>query len=57
MKHQLCIFHIIKNHHTDTFKNIKRVSRRINTINKEITNNKQLEEDIRDKNYSKKKKK
>lgn len=61
MKHQLCIFHIIKNHHTDTFKNIRRVSRRINTINKEINRNKttidMLKEDIQDDDYSEKKKK
>ena len=61
MKHQLYIFHIIKNHHTDTFKNIRRVSRRINTINKEISRNKttidMLKEDIQDDDYLRKEEK
>lgn len=32
LKHQLCIFHILKNHHDSSFKSIGRVSKRINTI-------------------------
>ena len=40
MKHQLCVFHIIKNHHTKTFKPIGKVSRRIRTIDKTIPSNK-----------------
>ena len=42
MKHQLCVFHIIKNHHTNSFKNISRVSRRIKTIQKQIATNKNI---------------
>ena len=60
IKHQLCIFHIIKNHHTKTFRNISRVARRLRTINKNINGNKttinMLEEEIKNNNYSKKKK-
>ena len=40
IKHQLCIFHIIKNHHTKTYRNISRVSRRIRTIYSNINGNK-----------------
>ncbi len=60
LKHQLCIFHILKNHHDNSFKNINKVSRRINTINNNIKRNKNtiktLEQDIKDNDYSKKKK-
>ena len=61
MKHQLCVFHIIKNHHTDSFKNISRVSRRIKTIQKQIATNKnmikKLNQDKKDETLSKKKRK
>ena len=61
LKHQLCIFHILKNHHDNSFKSIRRVSRRINTINNNITKNektiKTLEKEIKDSDFSKKKKK
>ena len=61
MKHQLCVFHIIKNHHTDSFKNIRRVSRRIKTIQKQIATNKnmikKLKQDKKDETLSKKKRK
>lgn len=40
MKHQLCVFHILKNHHSKTFKSIGKVSRRIRTIDKTIPSNK-----------------
>lgn len=60
IKHQLCIFHIIKNHHTKTYRNISRVSRRIRTIYSNINGNKttinMLDEEIKNNNYSKKKK-
>ena len=59
--HQLCIFHILKNHHSKTFRVISRVSRRIRTIYKTIISNKttikMLETEIRENNISKKKKK
>lgn len=60
LKHQLCIFHILKNHHDYSFKSINKVSRRINTINTNLERNKDtiklLEQDIKDNNFSKKKK-
>lgn len=60
IKHQLCIFHIIKNHHTKTYRNISRVSKRIRTIYSNINRNKTtinvLEEEIKNNNYPKKKK-
>ena len=59
-KHQLCIFHIIKNHHTKTYRNISKVARRIRTIDNQIANNKTtinlLENEIKNNNISKKKK-
>lgn len=61
MKHQLCVFHIIKNHHTNSFKNISRVSRRIKTIQKQIATNKniikKLKQDKKDQDLSQKKRK
>lgn len=61
IRHQLCVFHIIKNHHSKTFKSISRVSRRIRTIYKTIASNKttieMLETEIRENNLSNKKKK
>lgn len=60
IKHQLCVFHIIKNHHTKTFRSISKVARRIRTIDNQITNNKTtinlLENEIKNNNLSKKKK-
>ena len=60
IKHQLCIFHIIKNHNTKTYRNISRVSRRIRTIYSNINGNKTtiniIEEEIKSNNFSKKKK-
>lgn len=60
IKHQLCIFHIIKNHHTKTYKNISRLSRRIKTIYKNIAENKKtintIEEEIKNNNLTKNKK-
>ena len=60
IKHQLCIFHIIKNHHSKTYTNISRVARRIRTIYSNIKGNKttinMLEKEIMNNNYSKKKK-
>lgn len=60
IKHQLCVFHIIKNHHTKTYRNISRVSRRIRTIYNKIASNNttinMLKDEIRNNNYSKKKK-
>ena len=60
IKHQLCIFHIIKNHHSKTYTNISRVARRIRTIYSNIKRNKttinMLKEEIINNNYSKKKK-
>lgn len=60
-KHQLCIFHIIKTHHNKTYPQISKVSRRINTIIKKIAENnktiKQLQEILKDDDYSQKKKK
>lgn len=60
VKHQICIFHVIKIHHTPSFKNIKRLTRRINTINKQISSNKttieMLTEQIKKDNLTKKKK-
>ena len=40
VKHQICIFHVIKNHHDDSFKSIRFLKRRIKTINNQILNNK-----------------
>ena len=61
LKHQLCIFHVIKNHHDKAFKSIRRVSRRINTIDNQIEKNKDtintLEKEIKDPDFSVKKKK
>lgn len=60
IKHQLCIFHIIKNHHDKTFKSIRKISKGIISINNKIENNKEtiteLENIIEDDDYSKKKK-
>ena len=60
IKHQLCLFHIIKNHHTKTFKMISKISRRIRTIDNQILNNKTtislLEKEIKNNNLSIKKK-
>ena len=61
MKHQLCVFHIIKNHHTKTFKPIGKVSRRIRTIDKTIPSNKttieMIKNEIRNNNLTEDKKK
>ena len=60
IKHQLCIFYIIKNHHTKTFKSISKVAKRIRTINNQIANNKTtmdlLANEIKNNNLSEKKK-
>ena len=60
IKHQLCVFHIIKNHHTKSFKSISKVARRIRTIYKQISSNKttinMLHEQIKNNNLSEKKK-
>ena len=60
IKHQLCVFHIIKNHHDKTFKRIAKRARRIKTIDKKRASNKttinMIKKDIKDNNYSKKKK-
>ena len=60
IKHQLCIFYIIKNHHSKTYTNISRVARRIKTTYSNIKRNKttinMLKEEIINNNYSKKKK-
>lgn len=60
VKHQMCIFHIIKNHHDDSYKHISRIKRRINTINSQIPANKttieSLKNQIRNGNLTKKKK-
>lgn len=60
LKHQLCIFHVIKNHHDNSFKSINRVSRKINTITNAIERNnaiiKSLKKDIKDDDFSEKKK-
>lgn len=39
IKHQLCVFHIIKNHHTKSFTTLSRLSRRIKTIYETIASN------------------
>ena len=60
VKHQLYIFHIIKNHHDKSFKSIRTVKKRIKTINNQITANittiEHLKDQIRNDNLSKKKK-
>ena len=60
IKHQMCIFHIIKNHHDKSFKKIGSVKKRINTINNQIAANNTtielLENQIRNDNLTKKKK-
>ena len=60
IKHQLYIFHIIKNHHSKTYTNISRIARRIRTTYSNIKRNKttinMLKEEIINNNYSKKKK-
>lgn len=59
MKHQLCIFHIIKNHHSKTYKSIAKLSRRIRTIQKQMASNKatiaMLNDEIKNNNFSKSK--
>ena len=61
IRHQLCVFHILKNHHSKTYPKISRVSKRINTINSKIAGNQNtiemLKNEIRKNNLSKKKKK
>ncbi len=39
MKHQLCIFHIIKNHHDKSYKKINKLERRIETLKTRIKEN------------------
>ena len=39
IKHQLCIFHIIKNHHDKSYKKINRLERRIETLTTKIKEN------------------
>lgn len=60
IKHQLCVFHILKNHHDKTYRNIARVSRRIRTIYSKIASNNttinMLEDEIKNNNYNKKQK-
>ena len=61
VKHQICIFHVIKNHHDDSFKSIRFLKRRIKTINNQILNNKitieMLNDQIWNGNLTKNKKK
>ena len=40
IKHQLCIFHIIKNHNDKSFKKINKIQRRIQTLETKIEENK-----------------
>ena len=60
VKHQMCIFHIMKNHHDKSFKIINGVKRRINTINNQIAANEttieMIKNKIRNDNLTKKKK-
>ena len=60
IKHQLCIFHVIANHHLKIYKRISAIARRIRTIYNNLTANKttitMLENEIRTNNYSQKKK-
>ena len=60
MKHQLCVFHILNNHHSKTFKSIGNVSRRIRTIDKTIPSNKttieMIKNEIRNNNLTEDKK-
>lgn len=60
IKHQLCIFHVIANHHLKIYKRISAIARRIRTIYNNIAANKttitMLENEIRTNNYSQKKK-
>ena len=60
IKHQLCIFHVIANHHSKIYKRISAIARRIRTIYNNLTANKttitMLENEIRTNNYSQKKK-
>ena len=39
IKHQLCIFHIIKNHHSKSYRKISSAAKRIQTIHNIISNN------------------
>ena len=39
IKHQLCIFHIIKNHHDKSIKKINKLERRIKTLERKIKEN------------------
>ena len=50
IKHQLCIFHIIKNHHSKTYKPIRRISKRIKTITNTIPKNKTTIETLKEQN-------
>ncbi len=51
IKHQLCIFHIIKNHHDKSIKKINKLERRIKTLKTKIKENQTEINQIRE--YSK----
>ena len=53
INHQLCIFHIIKNKRTPSFKKIRRLEKRIETIKNTIKDNEEKIEEL--KKYSKRK--
>ena len=48
VKHQICVFHVLKNHHDKSFKSIGFLKRRIQTINSQILNNKTTIEMLND---------
>ena len=51
IKHQLCIFHVIKNHHDKSIKKINKLERRIKTLKTKIKENQTEINQIRE--YSK----
>ena len=51
IKHQICIFHIIKNHHDKSYKKINKLERRIKTLETKIKENQNEINQIRE--YSK----
>ena len=60
IKHQLCIFHVLKNHHESLFRSIRRLARRIRTIDNQQWQKKEsikkLDNELKQENLPAKKK-
>ena len=50
IKHQLCIFHIIKNHNDKSYKKINKIQRRIKTLERKIEENKEKIKELKEHN-------